>query len=46
MGVGLVGSIGTMVATRMTDPDNYVQKHALWAAFNVTQVGNPLLNPS
>ncbi|RDW76049.1 hypothetical protein BP5796_06870 [Coleophoma crateriformis] len=34
-GIGL--SIGTMMGTRATDPSNYVQKYALWTAFNVTQ---------
>ncbi|KAL3425380.1 bax Inhibitor family protein [Phlyctema vagabunda] len=34
-GIGL--SIGTMMGTRATDPENYVQKYALWTAFNVTQ---------
>jgi len=37
LGVGLVGSIGTMYGTRATSPDNYVQKYALWTGFNVTQ---------
>jgi len=37
MGVGLVGSIGTMWGAMATNPDNYVQKYALWGAFNVTQ---------
>ncbi|PSN65309.1 hypothetical protein BS50DRAFT_497140 [Corynespora cassiicola Philippines] len=43
LGVGLVGSIGTMYACRATDPQNYVQKYALWSAFNVTQA--MLLSP-
>lgn len=34
-GLGL--SFGTMIATRATDPSNYVQKYACWAAFNGTQ---------
>lgn len=34
-GLGL--SIGTMMATRATSPDNYVQKYAFWGAFNATQ---------
>ena len=34
---GLALSVGTMMGTRMTSPDNYVQKYALWSAFNVTQ---------
>ncbi|KAF2430327.1 hypothetical protein EJ08DRAFT_649635 [Tothia fuscella] len=37
LGVGLVGSIGTMYGCMATDPENYVQKYALWGAFNVTQ---------
>lgn len=37
IGVGLVASIGTMYGTFHTDPDNYVQKYALWTGFNVTQ---------
>jgi len=37
MGVGLVGSIGTMMATRATDPENRVQKIACWSAFNLVQ---------
>ncbi|EOD50340.1 putative bax inhibitor family protein [Neofusicoccum parvum] len=43
MGVGLAGSIATMMGTRATSPDNYVQKYALWTAFNVTQAA--LLSP-
>jgi len=34
-GLGL--SIGTMMGTRATSPDNYVQKYGLWTAFNATQ---------
>jgi len=37
LGVGLVGSLGTMFGTLYTDPDNYIQKHAFWTAFNLTQ---------
>jgi len=37
LGIGLVGSIGTMYGAMATSPENYVQKYALWAAFNVTQ---------
>jgi len=37
LGVGLVGSIGTMWGAMATDPDNYVQKYALWGGFNLTQ---------
>ncbi|KAF2119516.1 bax inhibitor family protein [Lophiotrema nucula] len=43
MGVGLVASIGTMYGAMATDPTNYVQKYALWGAFNVTQAA--LLSP-
>ncbi|KAI5865758.1 inhibitor of apoptosis-promoting Bax1-domain-containing protein [Durotheca rogersii] len=34
---GLALSFGTMLGTRAIDPDNYVPKYALWAAFNATQ---------
>ncbi|KHJ35639.1 putative bax inhibitor family protein [Erysiphe necator] len=34
-GLGL--SMGTMMATRATDPTNYVAKYGFWAAFNGTQ---------
>ncbi|KAL2022050.1 hypothetical protein VTK56DRAFT_6094 [Thermocarpiscus australiensis] len=34
---GLALSIGSMVATRAIDPENYVPKYACWAAFNATQ---------
>lgn len=37
VGVGLVGSIGTMWGAMATSPENYVQKYALWGAFNLTQ---------
>ncbi|KAH8723858.1 inhibitor of apoptosis-promoting Bax1-domain-containing protein [Phaeosphaeriaceae sp. PMI808] len=37
LGVGLVGSIATMYGTMATNPNNYVQKYALWSAFNGTQ---------
>lgn len=43
LGVGLVGSIGTMMACRATPPENYVVKYGLWAAFNLTQAA--LLSP-
>ncbi|KAK3215843.1 hypothetical protein GRF29_8g1236847 [Pseudopithomyces chartarum] len=43
LGVGLVGSIGTMYGTRATHPDNYVQKYGLWTAFNLCQAA--LLSP-
>lgn len=42
-GIGLVGSIGTMMGTFYTAPENYVQKYALWSGFNVTQAA--LLSP-
>ncbi|KAL2131272.1 hypothetical protein VTI74DRAFT_5303 [Chaetomium olivicolor] len=34
---GLALSIGSMVATRAIDPDNYVPKYLCWTAFNATQ---------
>ncbi|KAK0735176.1 inhibitor of apoptosis-promoting Bax1-domain-containing protein [Lasiosphaeria miniovina] len=34
---GIALSIGSMIATRSIDPDNYVPKYAFWTAFNVTQ---------
>ncbi|EPE09791.1 bax inhibitor family protein [Ophiostoma piceae UAMH 11346] len=34
---GMALSFGTMIGTRMIDPDNYVPKYALWTAFNATQ---------
>ncbi|KAJ5232206.1 hypothetical protein N7468_005162 [Penicillium chermesinum] len=37
MGVGLVGSFGSMYATRATSPDNYVVKYGFWSLFNITQ---------
>ncbi|KAF2274431.1 bax inhibitor family protein-like protein [Westerdykella ornata] len=43
LGLGLVGSIGTMYGCMATDPNNYVQKYTLWGAFNVTQA--MLLSP-
>jgi FtsH-binding integral membrane protein len=45
VGGSLVAGIGTMYACFVTDPDNYVQKYALWAAFNVAQAAtlSPLL---
>ncbi|KAK6001667.1 hypothetical protein QM012_002157 [Aureobasidium pullulans] len=43
LGIGLVGSIGTMMGTRMCPPENYVAKYALWTAFNLTQAA--LLSP-
>ncbi|MCJ1272869.1 hypothetical protein MMC21_000658 [Puttea exsequens] len=45
LGFGLAASIGTMYGTFATDPDNYVQKYALWGGFNVAQAAvlSPLL---
>lgn len=45
MGGGLAASIGTMMGTFYTSPDNYIPKYALWAAFNVTQAAvlSPLM---
>lgn len=43
LGIGLVGSIGTMMGCRATSPDNYVVKYGLWTAFNITQAA--LLSP-
>ncbi|KAF2095368.1 hypothetical protein NA57DRAFT_67815 [Rhizodiscina lignyota] len=43
LGIGLVGSIGTMWGAMATPPENYVQKYALWGAFNLTQAA--LLSP-
>ncbi|CEJ55849.1 Putative Bax Inhibitor family protein [Penicillium brasilianum] len=43
MGVGLVGSIGSMYATFATPPDNYVLKYGCWTLFNITQAA--LLSP-
>jgi len=37
LGIGLVGSIGTMYGTYACPPQNYVAKYALWTAFNLTQ---------
>ncbi|KAI0153626.1 Bax inhibitor family protein [Pestalotiopsis sp. NC0098] len=34
---GLALSFGTMIGTRMIEPDNYIPKYALWTAFNATQ---------
>ncbi|KAK4129773.1 hypothetical protein N657DRAFT_560766 [Parathielavia appendiculata] len=34
---GLALSIGSMIATRSIDPDNYIPKYACWTAFNATQ---------
>ncbi|EPS39936.1 hypothetical protein H072_6228 [Dactylellina haptotyla CBS 200.50] len=50
MGVSLVGGIGTMMATFACPPENYIAKHALWSAFNLSQAAvlSPLLffNPA
>lgn len=43
LGVGLVGSIGTMMGCHATPPENYVVKYGLWTAFNLTQAA--LLSP-
>lgn len=43
LGVGLVGSIGTMIAARSIPPENYVAKYAAWTGFNLTQAA--LLSP-
>ncbi|KAJ5751851.1 hypothetical protein N7520_008768 [Penicillium odoratum] len=43
LGVGLVGSIGSMYATFYTSPDNYVMKYGAWTLFNLTQAA--LLSP-
>ncbi|KAJ5551549.1 Bax inhibitor 1-like protein [Penicillium sp. DV-2018c] len=43
MGVGLVGSIGSMYGTFYTSPDNYVVKYGCWTLFNLTQAA--LLSP-
>ncbi|KIK30291.1 hypothetical protein PISMIDRAFT_391940 [Pisolithus microcarpus 441] len=37
LGVSLVGSIGTMMGVYYTPPEQSVQKHLFWAAFNVCQ---------
>ncbi|KAK0732535.1 hypothetical protein B0T21DRAFT_384792 [Apiosordaria backusii] len=34
---GLALSIGSMMATRSIDPDNYVPKYTFWTLFNATQ---------
>ncbi|KAL9049611.1 MAG: hypothetical protein Q9162_007127 [Coniocarpon cinnabarinum] len=45
MGGGIAASIGTMMGTFYTNPDNYIQKYGLWAAFNITQAAvlSPLM---
>jgi growth hormone-inducible transmembrane protein len=37
LGVSLVGSIGTMMGTMYTPPENTVLKHAFWLGFNACQ---------
>ncbi|KIY52027.1 hypothetical protein FISHEDRAFT_36095 [Fistulina hepatica ATCC 64428] len=37
MGVGLAGSIGTMMGAMYTSPDNSVLKHAFWLGFQACQ---------
>lgn len=37
LGVGLAGSIGTMMLCYSTPPENYMVKYGSWAAFNMTQ---------
>lgn len=43
MGVGLAASIGTMYGTFATDPENFMQKYALWGGFNLAQAA--ILSP-
>lgn len=43
LGVGLVGSIGSMMACYATPPENYVAKYGFFTAFNLTQAA--LLSP-
>lgn len=43
IGVSLAASIGTMYGTRATDPENYIQKYALWTGFNLAQAA--ILSP-
>ncbi|KAK5945841.1 hypothetical protein PMZ80_003049 [Knufia obscura] len=45
IGVSLAASLGTMYGTFRTHPDNYVQKYALWAGFNLAQAAvlSPLM---
>jgi len=37
LGVGLAGSLGTMMGTMYTPPEKYLQKHVLWSSFNLMQ---------
>ncbi|KAI0319047.1 inhibitor of apoptosis-promoting Bax1-domain-containing protein [Amylostereum chailletii] len=50
LGVSLVGSIGSMMGVFYTPPENTVQKHLFWVAFNACQAAtlSPLffLNPA
>jgi len=50
LGVGLAGSIGSMIGVYNTAPENTVQKHMFWLAFNACQAAtlSPLffLNPA
>ncbi|EIM83445.1 uncharacterized protein STEHIDRAFT_63071 [Stereum hirsutum FP-91666 SS1] len=50
LGVSLVGSIGTMMGVMYTPPENTVQKHLFWLAFNACQAAtlSPLffVNPA
>ncbi|KAI4199892.1 MAG: hypothetical protein LQ346_002501 [Caloplaca aetnensis] len=39
IGGSLALSLVTMFGTFNTDPDNYIQKYALWTGFNVVQAG-------
>ena len=43
LGIGLVGSIGSMMVWCNTLPDNYMLKYGSWATFNLTQAA--LLSP-
>lgn len=43
LGIGLVGSIGSMMICYNTHPSNYMLKYGSWAAFNLTQAA--LLSP-
>ncbi|EAS33521.3 bax Inhibitor family protein [Coccidioides immitis RS] len=45
IGLSLAASIGTMYGTFYTSPENYVQKYALWAGFNLAQAAvlSPLM---
>jgi FtsH-binding integral membrane protein len=36
LGLGVVGSVATMAGTLYMPPENYIAKHAFWAAFNLT----------